>query len=177
LLHIEWAAVQDPAVQATIGLAQTFVDKVNDDVVRHDSILCDVALELAGVIVVIVSSRHFLDQLLHLNVDDLVLLGDAKRVFFFLRAWGAHQDDSLWATWRIRVLQLEDAVDLLNDTHLRLAAFKLSDKALADVLNTTDLQVVLENSVGSDSLPLSRVRDPAHTRLVLLGTQVPHDSF
>ena len=103
-----------------------------------------------------------------MNVDDLVFLGDAKGILFFLGAWGAHQDDTLGSARGISVLKLKNAVDLLNDAHLVSRALKLGDEALADVLDTSDLQVVLQNSIPCDSLPLLRVDVPGQATLLTL---------
>ena len=100
-------------------LAKTVVEICE---VLTNSVLGDVALELAGVVVVIVPSCHFFDQLRHLNVHDLIFLSDTKGVLLLLGAWRSHKDDSLGAARRIGILELENAVDLFNDTHLRRAA-------------------------------------------------------
>ena len=176
LLHVEWAPVKYPPIQAAVRLAEPLIHQVNDYIVRHDSVLSNVALKLAGVVIVIVSPSHLLYELLDLHVDHLVLLSDAKRVGFLLGARGAHQNNALWAAGRIRVLQFEYTVDLLNDSHLARAALELGDEALADVLDAADLQVVFKHCIVSDSLPLRRVIDPAHAWLVLFPAQVAQDS-
>ena len=83
------------------------------------------------------------------------------------------------AAWRISVLQLEDAVDLLNDTVGRGAALELGDEAAADVFDTPDLQTVLKNGVASDSLTLLLIIDAANTWLDLrcLTRKVANDSI
>ena len=104
-----------------------------------DAILSDVALELASVVVIVVAPCHFFDQLGDLNVDNLVLLSDAECVLFLLRTWGAHQDNPLGSSGSVRVIQLQNAVDLFNDSHLRLIALKLRDETLANVLDSLQL--------------------------------------
>ena len=54
----------------------------------------------------------------------------------------------------ISVLELKNAVDLLNDTVLVIAACKLCHEALTNVLHTSDLQVVFEDGIARYSLPL-----------------------
>ena len=51
-----------------------------------DSILSDVTFKLARIIIVIVASCDFFNQLLHLNIDDLVFLSNVKSVLLFLGA-------------------------------------------------------------------------------------------
>ena len=46
LIHVERAAVQDPAVEATVRLAETLVDQFNHHIVGYNPVVCDVALEL-----------------------------------------------------------------------------------------------------------------------------------
>ena len=113
--------------------------------------------------------------MLHLNVDDLIFLSNAKGKLLLLGAWRAHKDDALRTARRISVLKLQNAVDLLDDTHLRLAALKLGDEATADILNTSDLQVVLKNGVAGDSRTLLLILNAAEARLDLLAGKVAHD--
>ena len=49
-----------------------------------DSVLSDVCLELPRVVVVIVSTRSFLDKLRNLHVDYLVFLGNLQSILLFL---------------------------------------------------------------------------------------------
>lgn len=137
----------------------------------------DVALQLAGVVVVIVPPGHFLDQLLHLNIHYLVFLGDAQGILLLLGARRAHQDDALRSAWCISILQLKDSVDLFDDTVGRVVALHFSDAALADVLHSTDLQVVLEDCIAGDPLALLIVLDSCQTRFRLIAAQVPHHRF
>ena len=175
LLHVERAPVQDPPIQPAVWLAEALVDEVDDDVIGDDPVLRDVALQLSRVVIVIVSSGDLHDQLLNLDINDLVLLGDAQGVFFLLRAWRAHKYDSLRSSWGISVLQLEDAIDFLNDSHLRLIRFKFGYEALADVFNAPNLQIVLEHGVVCDPSALLRIVNAAQARLCLARAKVAHD--
>lgn len=175
LLKVEGAAVKDPTVQAAVRLAQPLVDQVNHNIIRDDAILSDVALELASVVVIVVAPCHFFDQLGDLNVDNLVLLGDAECVLFLLRTWGAHQDNPLGSSGSVRVIQLQNAVDLFNDSHLRLIALKLRDETLANVLDSLQLKIVFENGVTSESIAKLRIIDDAEAWLGLLIAEVPTD--
>ncbi len=108
-----------------------------------DSILSDVALKLARIIIVIIASCDFFNQLLHLNIDDLVFFSDVESILLFFRARGAHEDNTLGSTRCIRVLKLQNAIDFFNNAHLRLATLELGNEALAYVLNTSDLKIIL----------------------------------
>ncbi len=104
-----------------------------------DSILSDVALELARIIIVIVTSSDLLNQLLHLNIDNLVFLSNVESILLFLGARRAHKDNTLGSTRCIRVLEVQNAIDFFDNAHLRLATLQLSHEALAYVLNTSYL--------------------------------------
>ncbi len=51
-----------------------------------DSILSDVAFKLARIIIVIVASCNFFNQLLHLDIDNLVFLSYVECILLFLGA-------------------------------------------------------------------------------------------
>mmetsp|Transcript_35634 Transcript_35634/g.46895 ORF Transcript_35634/g.46895 Transcript_35634/m.46895 type:complete len:264 (+) Transcript_35634:413-1204(+) len=165
LLEVKGAAIEDPAVQAAVRLAQPLVHQVNNDLIRHDSILSDVAFKLARVVVVIVATGHFSDQLLHLHVHNLVLFCDAKSELLFFGARRTHEDDALGSAGSICVLQLENAVDLLNNSHFALVALQLGNETSANVLHSLNLQVVLEDSILRNSLSLAQVVDANEARL------------
>ena len=151
----------------------------------------NIALELASVVVIIVPSIHLFDQLLNLNVDHLIFFSDSKSVLLFVRTWGAHKNDSLGASWCVRIFQLENAVDFFNYTHLRLIALELSHHALANVLDTLQLsisltkirliesilQVVLEDSIASDSLAKLGILNTTETWLSLLDAEISQNSL
>ena len=101
--------------------------------------MSQVAFELPRVVVIIIASAHFHDQLLDLHVDKLVFLGNLERILLFLGAGRTHQDDALGSAWSISILQLENAVDLFNNAHLFTLAFKLCYETLTDVLHSLDL--------------------------------------
>ena len=126
---------------------------------------------MASLLVVIIAPRNFLDELLHLHVNNLVFLCDAKRKLLLLRTGGAHKNDALGPSRSISVLELENAVDLLNDTILVIAARQLCHEALTNVLDTSNLQIVFEDGIARYSLPLLLV----HAACSL--SQIPYHSF
>jgi len=177
LLQVERASIKDPAVQAAVGLAKSFVDKFDNFVIRHDTILCEVALQSSCVIVISVASANFHDKLLYLNVDELILLSNLEGVLLFLGARGAHQDDALRTAWCISLLVFEDAVDLFNNAHLLVVAIKLGYEALADAFDSLDLQVVLKDGVARDFSNLCWVIDPSNSWLTVTTAEIPRNSF
>lgn len=196
LLRVKGATIKDPTVQAAIGLAEPLVDQVNNILVRNykrykvshtvmgdffivkltDTVLSNIALQTTSIVVVIVASHDLSDQLLHLYVDNLVFFSNAQSELLFLRAWRAHEDNALRAAGCIRILQLQDAVDFFNDTHLRLATLELGDEATADVFDPSDLQVVLKNGVAGNSLALLHVFNAANASFDLFTRKIAHDS-
>ena len=166
MLHVKGTSVEDLAVQTTVRFGKTFVHQINNDIVGNyknkreklirkciaillmfirltDSILSDVALKLARIIIVIIASCDFFNQLLHLNIYDLVFLSNVESILLFFGARGTHEDNTLRSTRCIRILKLQNAIDFFNDAHLRLATLELGYETLANILNTSDLKVIL----------------------------------
>jgi len=160
-----------------------------------DSVLGNVALELARVVVVVIAPGHLFDKLGDLDVDNLVLLCNANGILLFFGTRRAHQDDSLRTSGSVGVLELQNAVDFFDNSHLGLIALQLCDEALADVLDSlqltrvkggtfrsvghqnggANLQVILKDSVSSESVAVFRVVNRAEPWLCLLTAQVSAD--
>lgn len=90
LVDVHGASVQDPAINAAVSLGETFADEVNDHVIGQHFLVLQSEGQVLGERGWAIPPHRILQQLVHLNVHEFVLVGNTLCVLLFSAARRAH---------------------------------------------------------------------------------------